>query len=1130
MRIHSRMMFLAISILFALLSLRSAAAQEGTASMSGRVADPSGLVVAGAKLQAVNVDTGRVAAAETNAAGLYSFPNLLPGNYRVVVEKEGFKQIIWPNINLHVADALSLNFTLEVGGVTQSVTVEAAAPIVNTSNSALGGLVNDRQVSDLPLNGRNYIHLTLLQPGVGQKENTGSSSGMAGTWYSSNGAPPQSNNYVLDGAPLVNGRGGVTASALGNTLGVDGILEWKVVTTGYSAEYGMTMGSQMIIVSKGGTNSWHGDAFEYLRNSDLDARNFFDTALNSGGRRLPAFRRNNFGGAIGGPIKKDKTFFYTVYEGLRQNIGFTAIDTVPPAACHNLVPSGSHFAFTDSASASACASGLSTSTIIPATIVPLLGLYPTPNLPSSRWTAPFAATQREDYGQIRADQTFNSSDSAFVRYTIDDGVFDNPTGLGAPTSGVAFPSWRVIGASRNQFITAAENHIFSPTLLHTARLSFSRTLYTDQSTGLASASGPQFALAQGAQLLGPLGVGGFSGLGVSLSLGPPPVFQALNTITLSDDLFYGLGKHSLKFGALINRIQDPETFNLYTNGSISFGSLSSFMQGLASSYILQLPNANFNRDFRWWTMGFYVQDDWHVFSRLTLNLGLRYEFNTTVEETNGRGYSYANIRSSPTSTYGPVFTNPSLKNFEPRVGLAYDPTGKGKMAIRAAFGIYDDVGNWGAPLSQQAYGMPPLTGFYQVSNPGAGLPFTMPLTYPTGVALSLQTSDHRVQQPHVLQWNFTVDRRLPADMGLTVSYVGSRGIHLFTQAQDGNPTIPTAIVNGVEYWSSQVPTCGSILPTCRWNSSISRVNLDATNADSNFNSLQVLLNKRLGRGLEFQSAYTWSHSLDTTSGQLGPADCGAAGMGFRVNEDNPGQTYGPSCTDLRHNWRFSMLYHIPNPGSTHWTSKLIQGWWMGNILSLRSGFAFNPTLGVNRSQSANNGSNADYPNINTAESITANPCTSQPGQPASGKNPCAYAPIPYDPGTVILHNPNQWFNPAMFSLAPMVPCPGQPTLTCGVLGNVARGLLRGPGMAEWDFSLVKDTPVPVLGEKASVQFRAEFFNLLNRANFGMPSGQVFAGATTSIGAFSQAATASAGAITSTSTTARQIQLALKIFF
>src|SRR6266853_784267 len=435
----------------------SISAQVPTGTILGTVKDPSGAVVAGAAITIRNVDTGDRRTAVSGTDGAYRVPQLPTGHYEVKAEQSGFRTETQQGITLNVSDNAVINFTLAVGSTQQEVTVTAEATLVNTANSALGGLVNEQQMADLPLNGRNYLDLSLMQPGVTQDRNYGQGR-MAGTSFSANGATVRSNYFTLDGAPVGTLFGRSTSSESGNAMGVDGIKEYKVITSNFSAEYGMSMGSQMTMVSKNGTNQFHGDAFEYLRNSALDARNFFDTPATSGSRRLPEFQKNNFGGAFGGPIKKDKTFFFGVYEGLRQNLGVTAFLTVPPAGCH--APGGT------TVNPAQCPN-LAGPTVLNPVVAPILNtIFPTPNVGASGYGYPSSSFTHENYGQIRVDQNFSEKDTAFARYTIQDGTLDNNGGSNvANPSSAAYPWYRLAGDTRNQFLSLVETHIFSPAVL-----------------------------------------------------------------------------------------------------------------------------------------------------------------------------------------------------------------------------------------------------------------------------------------------------------------------------------------------------------------------------------------------------------------------------------------------------------------------------------------------------------------------------------------------------------------------------------------------------------------------------------------------------------------------------------------
>jgi hypothetical protein len=1097
-RFKAILSFVVLTFLFATVSLH---AQLPTGTILGQVKDSSGAVVPGATVTIRNVDTSQSRTATTGEDGSYRVPALAVGHYDVRVEHEGFKGETQTGIVLDVSQEAVLNFTMQIGATSQEVVVTGEAPVVNTTNGELGGLVNEDKMSDLPLNGRNYIDLSLMQAGVTNDANYGGSTAQGGTngiWFSANGSPVRSNNFTLDGAMLMNQRG-TTSAAVGITLGVDGIKEYKVITNNFGAEYGMTMGSQTVIVSKSGTNQIHGDLFEYLRNSALDARNYFD------GSKIPEFRRNNFGGAAGGPIRKDKTFVFGVYEGLRQDFGFTDSDTVFPAACHAA----------NNVITSACIPGLATPFTVPASIRPLLALYPLPNLTTTTFAQATSNPTRVDYGQIRVDQNFSASDTFFGRYTIDDSF--NTNYAAAKQNPTGFPEFRSGTQGRDQFLTLSENHIFSGTLLNTARLSFSRTDLNYSNLYATSVVGPQYSFVPG-EPTGDITIGGLPQLGPN-TLFPQVALQDI--YTLSDDVYFTKGRHALKFGVLINRFDEGENSSVNAEGSVTFASQMTFLQGIPANFSALTPGSNLSRNFIYETYGLYAGDDFHVASRLTLNLGLRYEFNTTPNETGGFQSRYLNILTSPTYSLGPVLDNPSLKNFSPRVGLAWDVTGKGKTSLRAGFGEYYDVGNFGFVLEQAPQSTPPFSSTSSFVAPaGYNTVLTVPFTFP-GPANSLHTVNYNAKQPYVLSYNMTLEQQLPFNMGLAVSYVGSRGVHLW-QSREGNPCLPTGDPSLVAAASDPNPrwaaSCGTAAQP-RINQALGSVEFHTTNGDSSYNSLQAVLTKRVTRGLEFQGAYTWGRAFDTTEGQGLSGDCVSGGAAEPTDPFRSAIDKGPSCFDAAQNFRFNMLYHFMNLKTDNRAlSLLTHGWWVGSIVSLQTGYPFTPLVTTLRSQSGNLAAlagSSDRASVNTAASIAAaGPCTA-----ATGANPCAYTPIPYNQSTVTIGTAKEWYNPAMFSLGPV-----------GRLGDASRDMLRGPALHNFDFSLVKDTAVPKLGEAGSIEFRAELFNILNFSNLGMPNGTVFGGALNHPDPFQEAPNSGAGVISNTVTTSRQIQFALRVVF
>jgi len=1025
-----------------------AMSQLPTATILGTVKDSTGAIIPGAAITAKNLETGLTRTAVGAEDGSYRFTALPVGAYEVRAEQPGFRTEVRSGLTLTVSQEAVVNFALQVGALDQTVVVTEEAPLVNTTSGTLGGLVDERKVAELPLNGRNFIDLTLLQPGITQHRNIGVAASTVGLWFSSNGAPLRSNNYLLDGAIMTNLTNGTSASQDGSTLGIEGIREYRVITNSFSAEYGITMGSQVTMVTKGGTNTLHGSLFEYFRNSALDARNFFDYRTAASNRRLPAFTRNQFGASVGGPIKKDKTFFFGVYEGLRQRLGVTTVSSVMGAACHVTTNNP-------------CVAG---GTVAPL-VRPLLDLFPLPNLPGDKFTFPFTQPTRDDYGQGRVDQIFSSADSLFGRYTINDTEETDP---------LNYPQFRTIRFSRNEYTTLSENHIFSPALLGTFRFSYSRTHPSNPSpSGLI---GPQYSFVPGEEI-------GTMNIGTVTSMGPnaAPTDFSQKILSGSGDFFYTRGQHSIKFGTLINHYRQHIVNNNNAVGAVTFANVNNFLLGLASQYSVLTPGSLRVRAYHFNTLGFYAQDDFRVLPNLTFNLGLRYEFLTVPNEVTGHGSALRDIQHDDKGTLGPPFRNMSLLNFSPRFGFAWDLTGNGKTAVRGGFAELYDVGIFGVSMAIATVGTPPFSSFSNVGTPST---LTLPLSFPPNLlGKSLRLVDYQMQQPHILDYNLTVERQLPWQTGLTLGYAGSRGINLM-QIKDGNPTVPQIVPDGRKFWAGSDP---------RLNPNWAAIELHTAAGNSWYNALQFGLNKRLSKGLQFQSSYTWSKVMDETQGQAG-ADSAVTSV-FGADPSNRRMDRGPADFDLRHNWQFNTIYQLPHPFTGRALSAILNGWRASGILSLQSGYPFTPAVRTNRSRSGVNaggaglGSVIDRPNL------------------VPGRNK----------ENIILRGPNRYFDPSAFTLQ-----------DAGFLGTSGRNILTGPGYTNLDFSLGKNIPVKQLGDSGALEFRAEFFNVLNHANFAMSDvfRQVFAGTVNG-----EAPLATAGVITSTgSARSRQIQFALKLLF
>jgi len=1122
---HRKALCLSIlSIAVLILLAIPAIAQMPTATILGVAKDASGGVLPNVTVTITNIDTGAVRTVKTSDDGEFRAPELPVGRYEVKAEHPGFKTVTRKGITLEVTQQAVINLDFEVGTADQLVVVTEEAPMINTQNATLGGTVNETKMTELPLNGRNYIDLALLQPGVDKDKNQGN---QPGTTFSVNGAPPRSNNFTLDGAILQTmlGRSPVAGDS-GDALGLDGIKEYTVVAGTFQAEYGLAMGSQMVAVSKGGTNQWHGDVFEYLRNNAFDANTFFNDA--AGAPKAP-LQKNQFGGAFGGPIKKDKTFFYAVYEGIRENQGVPITNPVPSAGCH---PAANlpNFGAGTLISAAQCPDIPSDVTLSPYTAA-LLALIPLPD-PGSTFSPGSPPVQTvndhnslgENYGQMRFDQTISDKDSFFARYTIDNAIQNETVG--------DFSYFREAPTARNQWITLAENHIFSPTLFNAARISFSRTNASvlEANVGLPGGTGPQLVPGFDTGVVDLNGPGGGNYAEFGSVNAAPQTYNRQNIYTLSDDVSWTRGKHAFKFGVLLNRFNEASQATNSFNGQIIYSTVSDFLQANPLQVEFAPTFATENRDFIYNTYGFYGQDDWRVKPRLTVNLGLRYEFMNTPHELNGRQSRQINDFTDP-FTPGPVIQNNSLHNLSPRVGLAYDLFGNGKTAIRGGAGIYYDIGNIGTALGQTANGSLPYAGLVDV-NPAAnttnscpivnnttppqtctpsiesweastlgstanGFPLPIPdqvRSFYTPTTLGVFTPtflDYNWKSSYMIQYNASVQQQLPWNMALGVAYVGNHGVHL-PMVRDGNPIPPTSFgpcgdpasvcVNGqVPFWDNSSPSFTNLNPNFG-----SDINV-ATAATSRYNALQVVLQKRAGHGLELEAAYTRSRVIDQTQGQSNVQDCQTSGGLLGTYPLNTSVDRGPACFNILNNWEINVLYHIPNPVKGNgFFSKVTNGWFMSSIISIQSGQPFSPLIGTNRSNSGVlQGGQGDRPDINTAALLAAYPCTSQPGAPPSGNNPCAYTPVLYNPKTVITGDPNNWYNGAMFSLPPDCTGPGLTNCsdTVGQLGTALRNSLTGPPERNWDFSLVKDTKLGFLGEGGNLEFRAEFFNVINHPNF-----------------------------------------------
>ena len=1005
-----------------------------SATFLGTVTDSAGAVVPAAQVQVKNTATGQVQQVATDGQGRYTIAELPVGNYELQASAQGFQTTVRRGVTLTVGAQTVVDFPLSVGQAQQTITVEGQVSQVDTVSAAVSSYVEQKQINDLPLNGRNFTDLVALVPGVssGSQIGNGGVNLLYGTQnnFAVSGARSEGQAYLLDSTDIQGfWNHGSGSGVMGTTLGIEAIAEFSVVTNTYSAQFGGN-GAVVNAASRSGTNSFHGSAYEFLRNSALDARNFFD------GSSVPPFRQNQFGGSVGGPIKKDKLFFFVNDEELRKSLGQTVIALVPDANAHQGIVNGVKVP------------------INPA-IAPILALYPLPAPGSNSIAEVDSTTGNENYLLARVDYTISSRDALFVRYVRDSGDITQPF-LGSPLP----PRWPEVGATRNQFVTIEHRRVISPTLVNLLRFSFTRTKESDVQQTPNQVSALNFFPERGQN--GGVNITGLASLGTSIYA---PLKEVQNKYPLADDVIWTKGAHSLRFGASITRIQSNFEQQGWWGGFYSFASLSNFLQGIPSLFQGPEPGMTDSyRDFREIEVDSYVHDEWKVLPKLTINVGIRYEF-VTNPTTNVHPLN--TIINPPFGTYQRVpnvfASNPSLKNFDPRIGIAYDPFSDHKTAIRAGFGIFYD------PIHARSY----ASGYY--FNPPYALAFVplpaFPNPFPGAlpppaqlVGVDYQTTT----SPHIYQWNFNIQRQLFESTTLTAGYVGSRGLHLYA-ARDVNPVLPT-IVNGVSVFGVPRGATPGIVSNPRENPAGAALSSEAPVGDSSYNSLQVGVNRRFSHGVQSQLSYTYSKCMDDASGTYG--------LEGGIPWSNPldgSFDRGRCLFDRPQVLRLSGVYALPFKQNI-----FVKGWQMSGGLTAQSGSPWNVTVGFDQAGNVITGS--ERPNLI---------------MPAN---------------QIMTGNINQWANPAGFGL----PAPG-------TLGNLQRDFLQGPGTVDFDYAVMKETPIK---EGLRLQFRAEFFNLLNHPNFALPNPSAFVQTANGGGAPNP----TFGKITATTTSSRQIQFALKLLF
>ncbi len=872
-------------------------AQGTTGSISGFVTDETGAALPGATVTVRQVETDLKRVLVTDDAGRYRAQQLAPGKYEVIVELQGFRTAQVPDLTLTVGQDSVVSLQLKVGGIDEHVVVSGESPLVNVRQSSVAALVDEKQVRELPLNGRDFSQLTLLQPGVTASPSTQQQvdRGM-GTQVSIAGARPNQISYQIDGTDANTQGNGSPGSAAGGMLGVETVREFQVLVNNYSAEYGRSTGGIVTAVTRSGTNSFKGTAFEFNRSSRVDSRTYFDDPNED----IPPLTRNQFGGYLGGPIVRNRTFFFGSYEGLRQDRGVTTIANVPSRATR-------------------------TRTDINPITRPYVLLFPEPNGKETGaigiYSVQVTSPTRENYAIGKVDHSISAAHSLSVRYSWDKAQVDQDQPI---------PYWTTDTRTKSQSVVGEHKWIVRSNLLNVAKVAWNRAYEaTDNIEKIAFDS--KLFFVPGTRF-GNISISGLTPLGPDTNT---PTFVDLKSLQLIDNITWSRSSHSVKAGLNVTRYMNDQDSSFDFGGNYAFNSLENFVQNRPNTYEGQAPGSTTDRRWRQSLIGLYGQDDWSVRRNLTVNLGLRYEFFTTPHELDGREASMPDLQAAATTRGGPIFKNPSFTNVAPRIGFAWDVTGDGRNALHGGAGLfYEPI------LSNiyRAYGnrTPP---YYNLINP-ASPTFPTPPTSGSSSLLRLDLVDYNIENPYRLQYNLTYQRELPGRTIVTGGFVGARGYDQIRNVEY-NQSIPIVQADGSYFFPSAT----------RRNPNFGSMRLRTTDGLSWYSGLIAGVSRRFASGLAMQGSYTLGQSEDLGSQAVGSADFDNSFQPRYAFDamDNKGR----SDFDIRHNFAFNATWEIPVGQSLTGAARAIAvGWQLSSILTLRSGIPFTPQLGVDRARAA----------------------------------------------------------------------------------------------------------------------------------------------------------------------------------
>ena len=1077
----------------ALFVFTSVAFGQNTGTLSGTVQDQSGAVIAGANVKAQNPATSFSRETTSATNGFYRFDQLPVGTYTVTVEAAGFKKSQTQAVALSVNDSLTLDVKLEVGQVSEIVTVSEAPSAVNTETSVVGRTVDNRTLNDLPIlsgaAGRNPLALAPLQAGV-------MPAGQVGP-FSVNGQRAQSNNFLLDGGDSNDLAINVPDAVSG--FSPDALQEFRILTNTYSADYGRNSGAIVALISKSGTNEYHGNLFEFFRNNKLNATPFFNNApATFVGPRKPQFNVNEYGGTIGGPLHlprfgeggpsiysgKDRTFFFFSYLGFKRRQGVSQSATVPTQAQRNII----NAVGTPEAKA-------------------LLALIPAANSGSTLFSVAGNRLDREQFS-IRGDHRFSDSNSMFVSFFNEDQKFDDPFAFGGST----IPGFGTTGDLRFTNLVVSDFHTFSPRTVNEARFSWhQRDTFSVVPVNKTSPAelGIDGIIPDDPAAAGPpsVQITGFSTWGNTIQ---GPQGRDDNTFQFVDNVSHNRGNHHFKFGGEYRNYYQNQTFDFINSGLYAFtgqmgqifglpnipglnGALSDFARGLPIQYV---QNSAGRPRYETQSYNAFIQDDWKIRPNFTLNLGVRYELDKPLVDSEDRVNTFRPGQQStvfPSAPLGIVFPGDTgitsstyqtdKNNFGPRVGFAWDILGNGKLALRAGYGLYYDTVIAETTLqflTSAPFAIQPFTVCTTIDNPltnpdfggicSADIPQLFPFTpaqpgdpfnFVDLGTISMTINDPDFKTPYSHQYNMNVQWEFAKNYLLEVGYVGTAGINLLTRREINPASIRDGFDNdGSDTDARRVFNQGHPLADDFFGAVFSNITNQETSANSNYNSLQVTVSKRFSDGFYFQNAYTWSHCIDNSSG-----------LRSNTRFNDPRADRGNCDQDIRHRNVLSYIYELPfYKGQNGFAGKVLGGWQISGVTTLQTGTPFNITEPTDRSLT---GAGSDRPDFVGGQLTFSDPRNTDA---ANG-------------------GPNRSFNGTGGGTGTAATNPffrrigSGPSLEegAGRFGSLGRNVFHGPGDMIFDFTLMKRTRI---GENKVIEFRSEFFNIFNHANFGNPNGNI----------------------------------------